>query len=143
MNTAMVMIDRLRDTSQSHNRCSVIEVMGRRCGDIALRTGIAVGATAILIPEIPFDFNTHVIEEIKAVATKINELTLENRAILDLTEYNKLLAQYNAYLEGLEIEIQPVITATKQVTFGEVATVAMAVIGTFGLLLALAFIKIA
>ena len=66
MNTAMVMIDRLRDTSQSHNRCTVIEVMGRRCGDIALRTGIAVGATAILIPEIPFDFNTHVIEEIKA-----------------------------------------------------------------------------
>ena len=65
MNTAMVMIDRLRDTSQSHNRCSVVEVMGRRCGDIALRTGIAVGATAILIPEIPFDFKTHVIEKIK------------------------------------------------------------------------------
>ncbi len=65
MNTAMVMIDRLRDTSRSHNRCSVIEVMGRRCGDIALRTGIAVGATSILIPEVPFDFNKHVIEKIK------------------------------------------------------------------------------
>ena len=65
MNTAMVMIDRLRDTSQSHDRCSVVEVMGRRCGDIALRTGIAVGATSILLPEIPFDFKEHVIDRIK------------------------------------------------------------------------------
>lgn len=64
MNTAMVMIDRLRDTSRSHSRCSVVEVMGRRCGDIALRTGIAVGATSILIPEIPFDFNKQVVEKI-------------------------------------------------------------------------------
>ena len=96
-----------------------------------------------LVDGLDKEFDIANLEEIKAVATKINELTLENRAILDLTEYNKLLAQYNAYLEGLEIEIQPVITATKQVTFGEVATVAMAVIGSFGLLLALAFIKIA
>ncbi len=65
MNTAMQMIDKLRDTSRSHNRCSVIEVMGRRCGDIALRTGIAVGATSILIPEITFDFNKDVIEKIQ------------------------------------------------------------------------------
>ncbi len=65
MNTAMELIDKLRDTSQSHDRCSVVEVMGRRCGDIALRTGIAVGATSILIPEIPFDFQTHVIDRIK------------------------------------------------------------------------------
>lgn len=65
MNTAMVMIDRLRDTSRSHNRCSVVEVMGRHCGDIALRTGIAVGATAILIPEIPFDFDKHVVDKIR------------------------------------------------------------------------------
>ena len=65
MNTAMVMIDRLRDTSRSHSRCSVVEVMGRHCGDIALRTGIAVGATSILIPEIPFDFNKQVVEKIK------------------------------------------------------------------------------
>ena len=53
MNTAVEMIDRLRDTTESHDRCSVVEVMGRRCGDIALLTGIAVGATAILVPEIP------------------------------------------------------------------------------------------
>ena len=51
MNTAMEMIDKIRDTAQSHERCSVIEVMGRNAGYIAMNTGIAVGATDILIPE--------------------------------------------------------------------------------------------
>ena len=54
MNTAMEMIDRLRDTSQSHERCSVVEVMGRGAGHLALETGIAVGATAILVPEVSY-----------------------------------------------------------------------------------------
>lgn len=65
MNTAMEMVDRLRDTTESHDRCSVVEVMGRRCGDIALRTGIAVGATAILVPEVPYDFERDVIQRMK------------------------------------------------------------------------------
>ena len=56
MNTAMEMIDRIRDTTESHDRCSVVEVMGRRCGDIALNTGIAVGAIATLVPEVKYDF---------------------------------------------------------------------------------------
>lgn len=56
MNTAVEMIDKLRDTAQSHERCSVCEVMGRNCGDIALHTGIAVGATAILVPEVETKF---------------------------------------------------------------------------------------
>lgn len=66
MNTAMEMIDKIRDTAQSHDRCSVVEVMGRRCGDIALQTGIATGATAILVPEVPYDFEKDVIGRIKA-----------------------------------------------------------------------------
>ena len=65
MNTAMEMVDRLRDTSQSHDRCSVVEVMGRRAGYLALQTGIAVGATAVLVPEIEFKIED-VIEKIKA-----------------------------------------------------------------------------
>ncbi|MED9970760.1 MAG: 6-phosphofructokinase [Ruminococcus sp.] len=55
MNTALEMVDRIRDTAQSHDRCSIVEVMGRRCGDIALQTGIATGATAILVPEIEYN----------------------------------------------------------------------------------------
>ena len=66
MNTAMEMIDKIRDTAQSHARCSVIEVMGRHAGHLALRTGIAVGASAILVPEIPTD--------IEGVIAKMNEV---------------------------------------------------------------------
>ena len=64
MNTAMEMVDKIRDTAQSHDRCSVVEVMGRHCGDIALQTGIAVGATSILVPEVPFDIEQDVIAKI-------------------------------------------------------------------------------
>ena len=65
LNTAMEMIDRIRDTTESHDRCSVVEVMGRRCGDIALNTGVAVGALTTLVPEIPYDFQKDVIDRIK------------------------------------------------------------------------------
>ncbi len=64
MNTALEMVDRIRDTAQSHDRCSVVEVMGRHCGDIALQTGIACGATSILVPEKPADLDTMVIDKI-------------------------------------------------------------------------------
>ena len=55
MNTVVEMVDRLRDTCESHARCSVVEVMGRDAGYIALECGIAVGAIGIAINEIPFD----------------------------------------------------------------------------------------
>ena len=51
INTAMEAIDKLRDTSTSHERCSIIEVMGRRAGYIAMWCGVANGAEEILIPE--------------------------------------------------------------------------------------------
>ena len=51
INTAMQAIDKVRDTSSSHERCSIIEVMGRHAGYIALWTGVANGAEDILIPE--------------------------------------------------------------------------------------------
>ena len=61
MNTAMEMVDKIRDTAQSHDRCSVVEVMGRRAGYLALQSGIAVGATAILVPEVE-----HTVEDVIA-----------------------------------------------------------------------------
>ena len=69
MNTAMEMVDRLRDTAQSHERCTIVEVMGRRAGYIALHTGIAVGATAVLVPEVPFDIEKDVIRKIENTKT--------------------------------------------------------------------------
>lgn len=65
MNTVLEMVDRLRDTSESHDRCSVVEVMGRRAGFIALNAGIACGATSILIPEVEYDFQRDVIDRMK------------------------------------------------------------------------------
>ena len=64
MNTVMELVDKLRDTSHSHERCAVVEVMGRNAGHIALNTGVACGATAILVPEIEFDIED-VIQKIK------------------------------------------------------------------------------
>lgn len=64
MNTAMEMVDKIRDTSQSHDRCSVVEVMGRRAGYIALNTGIACGATYIIVPELEYKMED-VINKIK------------------------------------------------------------------------------
>ena len=64
-NTAIECIDRLRDTMQSHERCSVVEVMGRNAGFLALYVGISVGATAVLVPEHETDFQKDVIERIQ------------------------------------------------------------------------------
>ena len=57
MNTAVDMIDKLRDTTQSHDRCSVVEVMGRRAGYIAVNVALAVGAEAAITLERPYDLN--------------------------------------------------------------------------------------
>ena len=61
-------IDRLHTTAESHDRVMVIEVMGRDAGWIALHAGIAGGATAILVPEVPFD-----IREVAAIVAKRHE----------------------------------------------------------------------
>ncbi len=71
MNTAMEMVDKIRDTVQSHDRCNVVEVMGRHAGYIALNAGIACGATCILVPEIEVDLDK-VIEKI-TIARKLGK----------------------------------------------------------------------
>ena len=64
-NTAIDAVDRLNDTMQSHERCSVVEVMGRGAGYLALNVGIATGATIIMIPEMKYDFDRDVIGRIR------------------------------------------------------------------------------
>ena len=65
MNTAVEAIDKLRDTTQSHDRCSVVEVMGHHAGYIALNVGIATGALAVLLPERPFDFERDILQRMR------------------------------------------------------------------------------
>ncbi|MCQ2408016.1 MAG: 6-phosphofructokinase [Oscillospiraceae bacterium] len=57
MNTVVELVDKLRDTSHSHDRCSVVEVMGRGAGYIAVNTAVACGAVEVLCPEKPYDLN--------------------------------------------------------------------------------------
>ncbi len=52
LNTAMEAIQKIRDTAGSHQRCSIVEVMGRNCGELALWSGIATGADEVILPEI-------------------------------------------------------------------------------------------
>ena len=65
VNTVLDAITKIRDTSSAHNRTTIIEVMGRDCGDIALYSGLAGGAEFAVVPEKPFDIN--------AIAVKILE----------------------------------------------------------------------
>ena len=64
LNTAMDAIDKIRDTATSHERSSVIEVMGRNAGYIALNVGISCGAEAVIIPEKEFNFDEDVLRPI-------------------------------------------------------------------------------
>ena len=64
LNTVVDLVDRIRDTCESHDRCAVVEVMGRNAGYLALYGGIAIGATCILIPEKEFDLNRDVVDRI-------------------------------------------------------------------------------
>ncbi len=57
MNTVVELVDKLRDTCESHARCNVVEVMGRNAGYIAINTGLATGAVGIAIEEFPFDID--------------------------------------------------------------------------------------
>lgn len=57
VNTVVNAISNIRDTSTSHGRANIIEVMGRHCGDIALYAGLAGGAESIIVPEVPFSID--------------------------------------------------------------------------------------
>ena len=65
-NVALEAIDRLRDTSMSHHRCSVVEVMGRHAGFLALEVGVASGALAVVVPERECNLETEIFDRIRA-----------------------------------------------------------------------------
>ena len=57
VNTVVSLLGNIRDTTVAHGRATVVEVMGRHCGDLALTAGLAAGAESILIPEVPYDLD--------------------------------------------------------------------------------------
>lgn len=64
LNTVQEAIDKIRDTCRSHDRCSVVEVMGRDAGYIAAYVGLSCGAEAVIVPEKHFDFKKDVLQSI-------------------------------------------------------------------------------
>ena len=81
LNTIVEALDRLRDTSSSHQRCTILEVMGRRCGDLAINAGIAAGVDLVITSEIGFD-EAKVIDRLKA-----SKASDKSHAIVVITEH--------------------------------------------------------
>ncbi len=81
VNTAVEAIDKLRDTSNSHRRCSIVEVMGRYCGDIAYATAIATGADYVITGDTKYDINE--------IVRVVNKCKAENRRhiLIIITEH--------------------------------------------------------
>ena len=80
-NTIVEAIDKLRDTSASHHRCSVVEVMGNKCGDLALYSGVCVGAEVIIVPE-----DEYKEEEVLAKMCYLDQVKKGRHAIVVATE---------------------------------------------------------
>lgn len=91
MNTVVEMVDRIRDTTESHDRCAVVEVMGRGAGYLVLNAGIACGATSILMPEVPYDFERDVIDRMKRTqrSNKVHFVIMVSEAIGGVAEMAK------------------------------------------------------
>lgn len=97
LNVVVEAIDRLRDTSTSHKRISIVEVMGRHCGDLALWASVAGGAEFVVMPEAgPFD-ETKLIDEIKRGIEKGKK-----HAIVAITE---LVTDCNALAKHIEKQL--------------------------------------
>ena len=81
VNTVVEAIDKLRDTSSSHQKCNIVEVMGRHCGDIAIHSAIATGAKYLITPETGFDID-HLYKELR----RQNEIGIKY-SIVVITEH--------------------------------------------------------
>lgn len=101
-NTAVEAIDRIRDTALSHNRLFFVEVMGRNSGYIAMNSGIAGGATAIILPEesITFDQLFNMLGAEKETSKKSNLIVVaEGSKIGDATTLAKKVAERSSYFD--------------------------------------------
>lgn len=98
LQTAVDSIDKLRDTSMSHQRCSIVEVMGRNCGDLALYAGIAGGSEFIITPETGFD-KQEILDAIKESHNKrrLHTLVIVTEHLLDVHQLARESEAYSGY----------------------------------------------
>lgn len=98
VNTCLDIINKLRDTMTSHERISVVEVMGRRCGDIALYSGIASGAEIIIVPEIAFDMEDIILRINRSRANgKHSNIIVLAEGVSTAEEFSKKLQAMTTY----------------------------------------------
>ncbi|NUE97338.1 6-phosphofructokinase [Lactobacillus sp. ESL0260] len=97
-NTAMQAIDRIRDTASSHHRVFVVNVMGRDCGDIAMRVGLASGADAIVVPERQFDIK-EIAERLKRGFKdgKDNGIIILAEGVMNAADFRTELLKYGDF----------------------------------------------
>lgn len=93
LNTAVDCVDKLRDTSASHHRCSIVEVMGRNCGDLAMWTAVAVGAECVICKEHEYDVEDVVRSINKASKTKNHAIIIVAENKLDVNELAKIITE--------------------------------------------------
>lgn len=98
LNTACEAIDKLRDTSSSHQRCSIIEVMGRHCGDLALYSGICCGAEYIITNETGLD-KEKLLKDLKQnrLAGRKHAIVVMSENITDVHALAKEVEEYSGY----------------------------------------------
>lgn len=98
LNTVVEAVDKLRDTSNSHQRCSIVEVMGRYCGDIAIATAIATGAELVVTPETGFDLQ-NVLDAAKKCCemNKRHALFIFTEHVTDIYELAKKVQSYSGF----------------------------------------------
>lgn len=89
LNTVVEAVDKLRDTSSSHRRCSIIEVMGRNCGEIAIWTGLAVGAEIVASKELGLDVDAIIDNIKKASQVKRHAIVIITEHMTDVNELAK------------------------------------------------------
>ena len=98
VNTCLDIINKLRDTMTSHERVSVVEVMGRHCGDIALYSGIASGAEIIVVPEIQFDMQDIVGRINRSRANgKHSNIIVVAEGVMGADQFAKQLQEFTEY----------------------------------------------
>lgn len=99
LNTIVEAVDKLRDTSASHHRCSVVEVMGNRCGDLALYSGVACGAEIVITSDTGFDEGAVLdrLRELDVIKKKRQAIVIISEKITDVDVFAKKVSMSTGF----------------------------------------------
>jgi len=99
LNTVVECVDKLRDTSSSHHRCSVVEVMGNRCGDLAVWSGISCGCEIVVTSETGYD-ELEILEQLRYLGTtakKNHAIVIISEKITDVEQLARKISEHTVF----------------------------------------------